>query len=83
MHAQRIGEPALTLSRDPPKEAEHPGLGWRELQRPYALGESGGSVRPELSEQKGDTAPARRFSLVGRTRTHEAERLQRAGNKYN
>jgi hypothetical protein len=82
VHAERIGEPTLALSRELPEAAEHSGLGRRELQRPDALGERGGGVRAELREEEGDATLAGRLSVVDRTRSHQVERIQTPRNEY-
>jgi hypothetical protein len=39
-------------------------------------------MRPELREQEGDAAVARRLSVAGRWRSHHAERIQTGRNEY-
>ncbi len=70
--AQRAGELLLALARLPRDQAQQPGLGRGEAERPDALGEPARRVRAQLGEQERVPRPARRRPASGRfLRAHE------------
>lgn len=58
MHPEGVGQLPLALTRTLREEPEHACLGWREPERPDAVGECGSGVRAELGEQEGGAAVA-------------------------